>query len=277
MKHKFVLAVLLLCFFSCRQQNKSQRHPIYQSIRSDSALYFYELGWKQIMDEGNYGAAEESYRKVLEQDPNFLIGKNVLGRLTLNTQERIKIESDTEDLKTGIKGDERLVLDVYAALVAYTNARELKSADLSSIRKKAFEIAEQNLRKIVHKYPDEIYMKAEYIEFLNAVHGAQTALDSLDILTSEVQKNNPFLLGYAAILQAETGNFKQALEKADVLTSLIEDERAPKPYAILAAIYLKMDSLPLAKYNADKAYDLDPRNLDASRLKTTIDRLINSR
>ena len=51
----------------------------------------------------------------------------------------------------------------------------------------------------------------------------------------------------------------------------MQSYKTPKPYAVLAAIYFKMDSLQKAKSYADKAFQLDPRNLDASRIKTKID------
>jgi tetratricopeptide (TPR) repeat protein len=79
------------------------------------------------------------------------------------------------------------------------------------------------------------------------------------------------LLGFSATLEAESGNYEKALLNAKKLESVINDRNAPKPYAVFADIYFQMDSLELAKKNADKAVLLDPRNLDASRLKDKID------
>jgi len=273
MRFTIVLLAVLL-FFSCQEEPTYQEHPIYKSIANDSALYYYELGWKQIMDEGNYGPAEISYRKVLDHDPNFLIGKSVLGRLTLDLEERLQIFEEVEKRKDKVTGEERLVLDVYHALVEFTNAREQKLSNTISLRERVFKLAENNLRTIVHNYPEEVYMKAEYIEFLHAVHGPEIALDSLAILTLPAQKENPFLLGYAASTNAEIGNFDLALQKANRLQEVIGDTTIPKSYAVLADVYLQMDSLELAKINADRANMLDSRNLDASRLKTKIDALL---
>lgn len=259
---------------ACQDRPEPELHPIYRSVASDSALFYYKLGWKQIMDEGNYGKAERFYRKVVEHAPHFLIGKNVLGRLTLDTEERIKIQQDTEAQKDKVVGDERLILDVYSALVSYTISRDLKSANLHDIREKTFKIAENNLRIVVHKYPEEIYMKAEYIEFVHSLYGPEQALDSLEELTTDDQKNNPFLLGYSASLKSEIGNFEDALQEANQLLKSLKKANIPKPYAVLADIYLKMDSLDLASNNANTAVALDPRNLDASRLKAKIDTLL---
>ncbi len=203
--------------------------------------------------------------------PIFLIGKAVLGRLTLDLGERLQIQKEIQEQREAVKGDERSILEVYEALVAFTNAREQKLPNTKKILQKAFLLAEENLGKIVHKYPDEIYMKAEYIEFLHSRYGPRNALDSLEALTDGDQRENPFLLGHSASMQAEMDNFEVALQQAKRLNELIKDSLIPKPYAIWADIYFQMDSLELAKENADLANSLDPRNLDVSRLKTKID------
>ena len=47
-----------------------------------------------------------------------------------------------------------------------------------------------------------------------------------------------------------------------------------KPDAILADIYFKMEDYRQAKVHADNAFAIDPRNLDASRLKEKIDKIV---
>jgi tetratricopeptide (TPR) repeat protein len=274
---RILLTTLLLSLWNCQEKPEFKGHPIYKNIASDSALYYYELGWKQIMDEGNYGPAEISYRNALEHDANFLIGKAVLGRLTLDLEERLQIQKELEDDKDAITGDERLIFDVYAALVNFTNARAQKSSDTKKILRKAFRLAEENLGEVTRKYPNEIYMKAEYIEFLHARYGPRNTLDSLKVLTTEVQKENPFLLGFAASMNAEMDNFEVALEQAHRLKEITTDARIPKPYAVLADVYFQMDSLELAKTNANIAHKLDPRNLDASRLKEKIEKKLSDK
>lgn len=267
-----ICLIATLSFFSCQQKSTFKQHPIYKSISSDSVLYYYDLGWQQIMDEGNYGPAENSYRKALEHDSNFLVGKSVLGRLTLDLEERLKIYGEIQQKKGDITDDEQLILEVYAALVNYTNAREQKEPRLTEIRQDVFKLAENNLGIIAHKYPDEIYLKAEYIEFLHARYGPRNALDSLADLCSSAQKENPFLLGYTASMEAEMDNFELALQHANRLKEIINNENIPKAYAVLADVYFQMDSLERAKINADKANNIDPRNLDVSRLQEKIAR-----
>ena len=114
-------------------------------------------------------------------------------------------------------------------------------------------------------------MKAEYIEFLHSHYGPRNALDSLAKLTNEAQKENPFLLGYVASMNAEMDDFETALQQANRLKEIMAGKEVPKPYAVLADVYFQMDSLELSKINADKANQLDPKNLDASRIKEKID------
>ena len=224
------------------------------------------------MDEGNYGPAEISYRKVLEHDPDFLIGKSVLGRLTLDLEERLQINKLLVTKKETVKGDERLILDVYTALVDFTNAREQGLPNPQDQLQKVLKLAEENLGRIAHKYPEEIYMKAEYIEFLHSRYGPRKALDTLTKLTTEAQKENPFLLGFAASMNAEMEKFTVALQQTNRLAEIMARKEVPKPYAVRADVYFQMDSLELAKINAEKAKRLDPRNLDASRLLKKIEK-----
>ncbi len=263
----FFLVILLSCGSSRDSQLK-------YSTSSEKALEEFRKGWVQIMDEGRYGAAEESYRNALAFDPDFLVGKSVLARLTLDLKERLELEKELFEKKDEIQGDERLVFDVYNALVRYTNLRDQRAPQANKVLKETIEVAEKNLRQVVHKYPKETYLKAEYIEFLHSRYGAKQTLDSLTSLLLPEQKKNPFLLGVSASMHAELDEFDTALKQAGELEKIVNDSTQPKPYAVYAYIYLQKGDLLLAKTNADKANELDPLNLDASRLKERIDVLI---
>ncbi|MDZ4147574.1 MAG: hypothetical protein U1C58_04755 [Flavobacteriaceae bacterium] len=272
------LLIFLMCstlsILSC-QKNENAKHP-YQS-KSETALYHYQLGWQQIMDEGRYAAAEKSYRKANYLDPDFLIGQSVYARLILDTDERIKIYKHVEAEKNRLEGDERILLEVYQSLVYYTNLREQKSPKAPNALKTALKKAEKNLGYLVSKYPEEIYLKSEYIEILHANYGAAQALDSLKRLSSGKQKQNPFLMGYAASMEAELGNFDIALDKVNALSKFFKGIRVPKPDAVYADVYYKKKELEKAYFHADNAYRLDNRNLDASRLRDKIKAEIQQR
>jgi len=223
------------------------------------------------MDDGNYSGAEISYRKALSFDNNFLVGQSILARITSNDAERLEIYNRLQNEKEAVIGDERLILEVYTALTKYTNLREQNAPDTREALQEAFNLGEQNLQQIIHKYPKEVYLKSEYIEVLHAQYGAKQTLDSIAVLVTGKQQKNPFLLGYKAILIAETGNYKEALHYAKELQNIVNDTTIAKPDVILADIYFKMEDFENAKLHANRANTIDPRNLDASRLKVRID------
>ncbi|MFS4494058.1 tetratricopeptide repeat protein [Maribacter sp. 2308TA10-17] len=269
MKNGLLLALLFL-LVSCA----SERNSTLKYSTTIEALEHYKRGWVQIMDEGRYGDAEISYRKVLEQDPDFLVGKSVLARLTLDLGERLKLYEEIQKKKSTIKGDESLILEVYTSLVKYTNLRDQGSSEAKNAIQAALQLAEKNFKKVVHKYPEEVYLKAEYIEILHSLYGPAQALDSLNKLSTTSQKDNPFLLGFAASMHAELEEYDIAMKRANRLLEVVNDSTQPKTFAVLANIYFQMENLVIAKKNADRANQLDPNNLDASRLKKKIDKAI---
>ncbi len=250
------------------QTGFSQR--LHLSTPSDSAVHYYYEGWRQVMDEGNYTASETAYRKMMSYDTGFLVGLSLLGRITRDLGERQRIERILVQRKQEVTDDERLLLDNYIELVKLTNLRETDTLAAKEQLKKAFKSNEANLRVIVHRYPDEIYYKAEYIEVLHRNHGAQPALDTLYKIANTTQQNEPFLLGYAANMEAEAGNYKNALAKARSLDKKINDKRSPKPHVVYGDIYYKMGNFEKARHAIEMALKLDPGNIDAQRLEKKI-------
>ena len=268
--------LIALCVLLVSCNSHVDQNMVNYSTSVDSALIYYQQGWQEIMDYGDYAAAEVSYRKSLDHDSEFLVGKSVLARLTLDLDERIQLYESIQAGKHAITGDERLILDVYSALTKYTNLRDQKSPLTKRALKDALDMGEHNFRKIVHTYPEEIYLKCEYIEILHSQYGAAQSLDSLNKLVADHQQTNPFLLGYKAILTAEMKNYNEALEYALQLKEQMKNLEVAKPDAILADIYFKMKDYENAKLHADKAFQIDHRNLDASRLKEKIDVKLDS-
>jgi len=223
------------------------------------------------MDFGQYGAAEASYRKALHFDVDFILGKSVLARLTLDLEERLALYNSLKPHRQVLHPDEAHIFEVYKALTHFTNIRATAPKKVETTLDSVLIFAEKTLRKVVHKYPDEVYLKSEYMEVLHSRYGPHNTLDSIHTLVRTHQKDNPFLLGYTAELYAEIGNYKIALEKAKQLLQLPLLRKTPKPAAVLAQVYFAMDSIEQAKKWVDKAYSLDARNLDASRLKIKID------
>ncbi len=275
---KYLLLLMVMTWLSACDAPATTTVPapdkLPYSTSSDSARYYFALGWHQIMDEGRYGQAEVSYRKAVAFDPGFLIAKATLGRLTLDTTERRRIEQELQGGFPELPAEERALLGLYTDFVRFTNLRE---HDPVAARKMLVAVLPQGqavLGRLVRQYPEEPYLKSEYVELINSTTGPAAALDSLAVLTQERHADNPFLLGFKASLLAATGAFPEALQTADQLAAMTADTTEPKPWAVYADVYLAMDSLKLAKQYADRANRLDPRNLDASRLQERINQRI---
>jgi len=264
LKHTLFVILFLAAFGKITAQNL----PL--STASDSALYYYDKGWEMVMDEGNYSAAEEAYRKAVLFDSDFLVAQSLLGRISGELREREEIAKMLEAKKANLTGDERLLLDVYFELLKLMNVREKEPEKAPAQLEKALALGEKNLNILVHRYPGEIYYKSEFIETIHYRQGPAAALDSLRSLRRDEQKLNPFLLGYEAELEGELGHYELALKKAEVLASLFEGREIPKPNVVFADIYFKMGELEKARQEVDKALSLDPENVDAIRLKKRI-------
>ncbi len=237
---------------------------------SDSALFYFRQGWRHILDLGLWTRSEEAFRKAVEFDPDFLIGQSLVGRISRDLDERKNIlgHLDTIAKKTG--DAEQLLLDVFLQSIAQMNRTEPGEKQSAEATKARRTLAEHNFRKFVHQFPGESYIKAEYIEILHAVHGARTALDTLRKIASPKQRELPFFLGYAALLEAKLGQYENALETAREMEKVVHDSLVPSPYMVKAEIYWEMDSLVLANKYVQKVVHLDNNHLLAHRLKNKI-------
>ncbi|MEO1052593.1 MAG: tetratricopeptide repeat protein [Bacteroidota bacterium] len=261
-----IITLMLLTFVGT-----SQAQHLQLSTRSDSCVHYYYEGWRQVMDQGNYTASAVAFRKMASFDSGFWIGQALLGRISENLEEQETILENIEQHKRNVTGDERLLLDIFTELLKLTILRQKDPSRATEQLKKALQIGEENFRTVVHKYPGEVYYKSEYIEVLNYNHGAQVALDSLYALTSKQQKKQPFLLGFAAHLEAELGNIDNAKEKARMLEKVMADQKAPKPYVVWADVLYAAGEYDKAMECLEKGLEIDPGNLDAIRLKSKLE------
>lgn len=237
------------------------------STTSDSARYYYYKGWENVMDLGHYSNSAIAYEKCIAHDPDFLIGQCLYGRISNDLAEQERIYTLIEEEKIHLKGAEYKLLEVFQSLLKLMILRQKDTSKTKAQITHALALGEKNFRQIVKEYPDEIYYKAEYIEILNYNHGAKVALDSLAVLATIKEQQNPFLLGYAAMMEASLENFDKALIKADQLAQQFKGQNVPKPYVVYADIYYKQGLFKKAKENVTKALTLDPGNIDAQRLK----------
>ncbi|MDF4222754.1 hypothetical protein PXC01_14215 [Maribacter sp. M208] len=274
-----IYALIFILFTSCQQkQNKSSTQPAVYTYgaKNDSAVFYFNKGWEHILDYGQWTLSEKAFRKAVDFDSTFIVGKALVGKNTTNLNERIQISNDINSSQIKVSEDDQLILEVTRITLELFNARGQNVKLNKDFISNFLTTAEKNYRTFIHKYPNESYIKAEYIEVLNAIYGAKIALDSLHILTSAKQKKIPFFISYAATLESDLGNFKKALSIADDFNNQINDPNIPQPYVLYGSIYLKMDSLSLATSNLDKALQLDPNHIFAQRFKTQLLKKVNT-
>ncbi|WP_300022668.1 hypothetical protein [uncultured Maribacter sp.] len=274
-----IYALIFIMFTSCQQkQNKSSTQPAVYTYgaKNDSAVFYFNKGWEHILDYGQWTLSEKAFRKAVDFDSTFIVGKALVGKNTTNLNERIQILNDINSSQIKVSEDDQLILEVTRITLELFNARGQNVKLDQDFISNFLTTAEKNYRTFIHKYPNESYIKAEYIEVLNAIYGAKIALDSLHILTSPKQKKIPFFISYAATLESDLGNFKKALSIADDFNNQINDPNIPQPYVLYGSIYLKMDSLSLATSNLDKALQLDPNHIFAQRFKTQLLKKVNT-
>lgn len=268
-----IYALVFILFTSCQQkQNKSSTNlAVYTyGAKNDSAVFYFNKGWEHILDYGQWTLSEKAFRKAVDFDSTFIVGKALVGKNTTNLNERIQILNDINSSQIKVSEDDQLILEVTHITLELFNARGQNMKLDQDFISNFLTTAEKNYRTFIHKYPNESYIKAEYIEVLNAIYGAKIALDSLHILTTPKQKKVPFFISYAATLESDLGNFEKALSIADDFNNQINDPNIPQPYVLYGSIYLKMDSLSLATSNLDKALQLDPNHIFAQRFKTQL-------
>lgn len=274
---KLTYCCFAVLIFTSSCQKKAVPQTFNYGTENDSALFYYNKGWEYILDYGQWTKSEQAYRKAMTFDPDFLIGKGILGKITTNLDERIAILNELEAKKETVSEDERLLLDDILLVLELFNSRDQNIKLSDDFIKTFYESSENSMRTFIHKFPNESYVKAEYIEVLHANHGAQTALDSIKNLVTATQKNLPFFLSYAAFLESELGNYNVALAKAKQLKETINNPKAPASYYTFAQLYLDMDSLNLAKSNIEKAIKLDSKHQLAYRVKKRIDQKLQEK
>ncbi|SEK37215.1 Tetratricopeptide repeat-containing protein [Maribacter orientalis] len=280
MKIRYFFPLLLfIAITSCKQkvhnQITSQKEYNY-GTQNDSALFHFNKGWEYIMDYGQWSLSENAFRKAVAFDSSFVIGKSLVGKISDDLNERIRLLNEINLEKSKENKDNQLLLEVTLATLELFNARDQKQKLETNFYSNFKKIAENNYREFIHKYPNETFIKAEYIEILQSNYGSKIALDSLHLLTTEKQKEIPFFISYAATLESDLGNYKKALLIADEFNTKINNKNIPQPYVLYASIYLKMDSLSLAKSQIEKALELDPKHVFAQRFKNEIDSKLNA-
>ncbi|MEQ9426560.1 MAG: tetratricopeptide repeat protein [Cyclobacteriaceae bacterium] len=257
MKQVFVILLLLAT-------TKVHSQKLELSTKSDSAIYYYYQGWEQVLDYGHFSKSEDAYRKMHQHDPEFLVGLSLLVRITMDTSERIQMLRKIEQNANEVKGDERLLLNLFTDLIKLYSYRERGlTKKLNALAETAYDNAESTLALLAEKYPDDIYYKSEYIEFIHRNSGAQAALDAL---SKHFPEPPPFMFGYTAQLQSELGQFDEALKRAKEFEQLMKNKEAPYVFMVYAKIYKEKGNNDQALDYAQEALKVDPGHILAKRM-----------
>ena len=256
---------------------KSQSTSFDYGTKSDSARYYYLKGFHEILDNGRWTESEKSYRKALEFDPDYTLGKSLVGRITRDLNEREKLLQELLTLDTETNTDENLLLEVYLSSIKAYNNRDKGIPGSSEFKDQRRQVATSNFRKFVHKYPDDDYVKAEYIEWLHFTHGPQAALDSLTHLANERQLKLGFYIGYAASLALELGNIEKAIALSEDLQELMIDSTYTSYLKLKSEIYMAQDSMQKAKVYIDRVLQIDPNHLIALGMQSEIDKKLKNK
>lgn len=259
--------LLLLLLASCT--SPADPAAFRYSSDSDSARHYYRLGWQEILDNGRWTESEAAYRRAVELDPGFLMAKTQVGRITTDLAERERLYAEVDRKRETVTGDERLLLDVYLSSMELMNRRQRGESDPGRVEAH-YELYENNLREFIHRHPEESYILAEYIEVLHARHGARPALDTLARLASPAQRDLPFLLSYAALMEAETGQFDRAWKLAERQEEVALGIGLPQLYMTRAEVWYRMDSLQQAGHWVDRTLQLEPKHILAQRLQAAV-------
>ena len=149
MKTLFLTGWIIL-LFSCKQKVNNQ--PYNYGSQSDSAVYHFNKGWEQIMDYGQWTLSEESFRKAVELDPDFLIGKSLVGKISRDLDERVRLLNEINEEKKHATKDNQLLLEITLATLELMNARDQKINLEPEFITHFGNLGETNYRKFIHKY-----------------------------------------------------------------------------------------------------------------------------
>ena len=260
---------LLLSISSCDVDKQTSTFDY--GTKNDSARFYYLKGFHEILDNGRWTESERAYRKALEFDPDYPLGKSLVGRITRNLDERQKLLEELLSVQDKVSPDEQLLLEVYlSSMESYNNRDKGIRASAESMAKRK-QMVETNFKEFVRKYPNDDYVKAEYIEWLHVIHGPKAALDSLNLLATVEQKKLGFYISFAASLELELGNLEKAVALSRDLKNLMADSTYTSYKKLKAEIYVTQDSLQKAKRYLDQILEIDPNHIIALGMLSKIE------
>ena len=123
--------------------------------QKDSARYYFFKGWEEILDNGRWTESEEAFRKAIEFDPDWILGKSLVGRITRSLEEREELLQKLELTKDQTGEYERLLLDVNLLSLEAANNRDQGIKNSEEFKKRKRQLAETNFGIISRKFPKD--------------------------------------------------------------------------------------------------------------------------
>lgn len=273
-KYYPILFIIFMAFSGCTEEKTTQDtiNTFNYGTTNDSARHYFLLGWSEIMDNGRWTKSEAAFRKALAFDPDWLLGKSMVGRITQDTEERKAILAELEADFAKADPDEQTLLTVNLLSLQAANHQDEGNPNEADFSRKRWQLAEQYLGAFAKKYPDDDYFKAEHLEIVHLNQGAAAALDTLNRWTSNRQKQLGFYLGFAASLALELGHIKEARQLHTELLTAVPDSSCISPLVLDAQIWMAMDSFRQAKAIIDQAVQMDPKHLIAQNMQTSLEK-----
>ncbi len=274
-KWSFQAILTFFCVILSSCGPNSNRYYDY-GTQNDNARSYFLRGWQEIMDYGRWTESEIAFRKASKLDPNWVLGKSMVARITKDLEERQEILNELQKLKHHVEADERLLLDVNILSHIAANNRDLGKSNTAEFNQNRWSLAEKNFGTFAKKHPEDSYFKAEYIEFLHLNHGAQIALDSIQILVTSEQRKLGFYISYEAQLQLELENIEKARDLSKKLNTMFIDSSYNSPLMVQAQIHKKQKEYKKAKKIIDKVVAKDPKHLIALGMQNELESLLKS-
>lgn len=262
------MITISLILFCCKNQSISYHFDYGTSI--DSARYYFLKGWEEILDNGRWTESESAFRRAIVHDPDWALGKSLVGRITRNLEERLKLTAELEAILDDLAPDERKLVEVNLLSLKAANNRDRGISNSVEFNQKRRQLAEQNFGAFARKYPEDDYFKAEYIEFLHANHGARTALDSIEALTLPRQRVLLFFMTYKASLHLELGDTPRATKLLMEVKEQVNDPSYLSPLVLESSILETEGKLTEAKSLIDKVVSSDTNHLIAKGIQARI-------
>ncbi|MDP5053558.1 MAG: hypothetical protein NWP69_07205 [Congregibacter sp.] len=239
-----------------------------------NALALYRQGWSEILERGRWTEAERLYREAMLIDPDFIIGKSVLARITDDPKERQALTAEIERDIDGVDTSGRWVLDPYLMTLLLINARESAQTLPEDFRRDLAQLAVKNYRSFLQEYPGEWAVRVEYIEWIHAQQGPENALTAIEEMQEQDSTSSVRMSYFPAYFYAELGDYPRATALAEQFVESLGPGDWPQAHYIAAFIAYQREDYAVASDAINRALRLDPKHLIAQRLRKEIDAAI---